>query len=1572
MITRRRNNQFFVLASLFVVLVFFVFAGMWVSHQQSTGQAEAQVEAAALGWSTGSVHATNQYTNPKLVLDSSGNLHLAGFRSGDNTPDYGYCDSANDCTSNANWSFYQVGPDTGVPSGLVRDSSNNLFMLYKALVGGASRLATCLIASGCDETGDWSIYDITGIDDQGSIEFRIDSNNNLHVAYITSANEVHYSNCLIASGCDEDSDWTTVLIYDPAVGEFITSEIDLHIDANNNPIITFPYRISAGNNTIRYASCSTMGATDCDDALDWSSYQLLPTQANQIMDIEVDSEGSTSIVMVFSEISTDEYKYIRCLVATSCDAQGDWSTAYAFDDGRSFTLSIGLDITGSKIVTTYGINSPTNAYLAAECDITASSCDAPSDWGITTVDLGAAGSGGVLTSDGAGIYYASYPDNTESAFKLAVGISKPEVVSTAPVQNLRNADSTSPFVQVQFSKTMSGISATQSNLPFYVNGNLVSGSYNIGTISITNDTFTFLPTNDFPVGKRVVYTATDGLLGADTSTAVPYIGSFISEVTAGTGTFFANKNLPGSFPVVTESVDLDNDQDMDIISVGGTTLGIFLNDGSGGFASVATTTLLSNARSVALGDFNLDGFNDIAVNHFGAASFSILLNNGSGAFPTRVDYASGGVGIGIESGDIDADGDLDLVVANSGTNSISTFLNNGSGIFSADQTLTTSSTSPRHIAIGDMDNDGDLDLFNVDGAPSVNVFENDGTGIFSRTNLVTTSSPFDIEAVDINADNDLDLVISTNLGDISTFIGNGDGTFAARVDLDAGDAEGLAFGDVDNDGDIDFFSVDNAASQLDIILNNGSGILSVGGTYDIGSNPSGVSTADYNGDGALDFAATGTNDSEVNVFFADASPAVLLIQPNGGERIAPGSTYTIQWSAQDDSGGVSSISLEFDDGGGFSAIAGATGLSTHAFNYPYVQEIGGSGTGDGQWWGGPYFSDIDADGNIYGTDPTLARVNKFDSEGNWLGCLDTTASGFVSSGCGSGSGSADGQFSFPRGVAVDASGNIYVAEHGNSRIQKFDSNGNFLLKWGSAGSGNGQFNVIQDIEVDSNGNIFVMDRDNRRIQKFTSSGTYLTQWGSDGTGDGQFSIGNQYIAVDSNDNVWAIGQNRVQKFSNTGTFLGCLDSSASGLKLSGCLVAAGSALGQFSSPQDGFIDGSGNIFVVDSGNDRIQKFDSSGNFVLFWQASGSGTGEFNYAYALDGRSNGNIIVGDPNNKKFIEYSALGEFEWTVPASETETARIRITADDGVTNASQDTSDADFTIGVDTGNSRQNQAIIDQQNQQLDQEVNETDSDTEEVDPTEETISSPTEPEENLVIPPEETNEIDQNVEESIDQLDQSEGEIQEEAQENQEEILQPPNPEEPVQFPTQEETETIEPTIRDLILQTPGIQTVSEPAPVLVPEQDPIPMFSLEAEFVPAESGLNYQGVTNLPGSVISVTINKQTTKLINTNERGEWMSFVSAAELGLVPGEVRRVVLDLVAASGGDNTNRVEKVLHLYLSKDGKTVKELVNITDLPVDPILPKSFILGVLAIAFAGLVILWSFYRLALKKQNALVNK
>ena len=174
------------------------------------------------------------------------------------------------------------------------------------------------------------------------------------------------------------------------------------------------------------------------------------------------------------------------------------------------------------------------------------------------------------------------------------------------------------------------------------------------------------------------------------------------------------------------------------------------------------------------------------------------------------------------------------------------------------------------------------------------------------------------------------------------------------------------------------------------------------------------------------------------------------------------------------------------------------------------------------------------------------------------------------------SGTGNGQFSYPIGITVDASGNVYVTDYSNNRIQKFSSSGNFITMWGSYGTGNGQFWHPTDIAVDVSGNVYVMDQANYRIQKFSSSGNFITMWGSQGTGNGQF-IEAYGVAVDASGNVYVTDYSRIQKFDSSGNFIIAWG-------------ALGTGNGQFSDPRGIAVDASGNVYVADTSNNRIQVF----------------------------------------------------------------------------------------------------------------------------------------------------------------------------------------------------------------------------------------------------------------------------------------------------------------------------------------------------------------------------------------------
>ena len=129
---------------------------------------------------------------------------------------------------------------------------------------------------------------------------------------------------------------------------------------------------------------------------------------------------------------------------------------------------------------------------------------------------------------------------------------------------------------------------------------------------------------------------------------------------------------------------------------------------------------------------------------------------------------------------------------------------------------------------------------------------------------------------------------------------------------------------------------------------------------------------------------------------------------------------------------------------------------------------------------------IDADDNVYCIEREPHCVHKFNSDGEVVMTLGTPGQ----------PGAKDGDpFNLPTDLAIASSGELFVSDgYGNARVHKYSPDGELLLSWGEPGDAPGQFDLSHCVRVDKHDRVWVCDRNNSRIQIFDTGGNFLTEW----------------------------------------------------------------------------------------------------------------------------------------------------------------------------------------------------------------------------------------------------------------------------------------------------------------------------------------------------------------------------------------------------------------------------------------------------------------------------------------------
>ena len=196
-------------------------------------------------------------------------------------------------------------------------------------------------------------------------------------------------------------------------------------------------------------------------------------------------------------------------------------------------------------------------------------------------------------------------------------------------------------------------------------------------------------------------------------------------------------------------------------------------------------------------------------------------------------------------------------------------------------------------------------------------------------------------------------------------------------------------------------------------------------------------------------------------------------------------------------------------------------------------------------------------------------------------------------GIGNGYRTGDGQLLWPVQIITDADNNVYVTDEAANKVTVFDSNAQFVSKWGKEGSCEGQFDGPTGIALHDDGHLVLVDSKNNRIQRYTTSGEYLGAFGEAGSDPGQLNLP-WGVHVDELGDIYVSdwGNNRCQVFDRTGN-------------LKTIIGRYGHGEGEFDRPTGIAVDGHGDIYVADSGNDRVQMFNSEGQYIASFRGDAS-------------------------------------------------------------------------------------------------------------------------------------------------------------------------------------------------------------------------------------------------------------------------------------------------------------------------------------------------------------------------------
>jgi len=504
---------------------------------------------------------------------------------------------------------------------------------------------------------------------------------------------------------------------------------------------------------------------------------------------------------------------------------------------------------------------------------------------------------------------------------------------------------------------------------FWLQG-LVAGFILLLTSPLMAQNVTFLSGQNFPASQSntSVYIAVEGDLNGDGKPDLITVTSGTSDTTSisillgnGDGTFQPPATIiTGGIYYATLAVgDFNGDGHLDFAALWTTYLNkfsVFLGNGDGTFQNPITTTLQNPPTlegGLAAADFNGDGKADLVLSgtapQQGSSAVLVLTSNGDGTFQSPTSYVVPGAQVIVRVGDFNGDGKPDIV-----TSDLSVLLGNGNGTFQTPTKNSLSCGNPSYIVVGDFNNDGKDDLA-ISGALALS----NGDGTF--TAVCNTPDAPNL-AADFNNDGLLDLVsLPSNSSGVaaSVYLGKGDGTFQPPSTFRSSLSTGLSAADFDGDGKIDLAGP-GGGNNVTVVHGNGDGtfrgytLVGIGGFYQVPS----WTTADLRRNGITDLL--------VFAYGSEGAGAVEIFLGNGNGTFQP---TQVAAPGYEQGGAVG----DFNNDGKLDLATGGDGLGVMLGNGDGTFGALTTYTGGG---GIPQLGDFNGDGNediVVGSDLFLGN-----------------------------------------------------------------------------------------------------------------------------------------------------------------------------------------------------------------------------------------------------------------------------------------------------------------------------------------------------------------------------------------------------------------------------------------------------------------------------------------------------------------------------------------------------------------------------------------------------------------------